>query len=52
MARIIRCECGYISRGQDDAALLTDARHHIASAHAELVGQVADDDLLAMAEEE
>jgi predicted small metal-binding protein len=52
MTRVIRCECGYVARGQDDEALLADAQRHIASDHAELVDQVSREDLLAMAEEE
>ena len=52
MAKLIRCECGFVSRGEDDTALLADARRHIAADHAELVGQVSDAELLAMAEEE
>ena len=52
MATVIRCECGYVARGEDDDALLADASRHIASDHPELVDQVSRDDLLAMAEEE
>lgn len=52
MARVIRCECGYVARGEDDEALLADAKRHIESAHRELVDQLRSEDLLAMAEEE
>lgn len=52
MARVIRCECGYIARGENDDALLADAKRHIESNHVELVDQLSRDDLLAMAEEE
>jgi predicted small metal-binding protein len=52
MAKVIRCECGYVARGEDDEALLVDAKRHIDSAHVELVDQLSGEDLLAMAEEE
>jgi predicted small metal-binding protein len=52
MAKVIRCECGYVARGDDDEALLVDAMRHIDSNHVELAGQLSREDLLAMAEEE
>lgn len=52
MAKVIRCECGYVARGGDEDALLVDARRHIESDHVELVDQLSREDLLAMAEEE
>lgn len=52
MATVIRCECGYVARGEDDDSLLADITRHMESDHPELVGQVGRDDLLAMAEEE
>jgi predicted small metal-binding protein len=52
MAKVIRCECGYVARGDDDEALLADAKRHIDSNHVELAGQLSREDLLAMAEEE
>lgn len=52
MAKVIRCECGYVARGEDDDALLVDAKRHIDSNHVELVDQLSREDLLAMAEEE
>ena len=52
MTKVIRCECGYVARGDDDVALLADITGHMQTDHAELVGQVSSDDLLAMAEEE
>lgn len=52
MAKVIRCECGYIARGDDDEALLVDAKRHIESNHVELVDQLSREDLLAMAEED
>jgi len=51
MAKVIKCECGYVVRGDTDEELLAGAREHIQDAHPDLVGKVGDDDLLAMAEE-
>jgi predicted small metal-binding protein len=52
MAKLIRCECGYVAGGETDDELLAAAERHIESDHPDLVGQVSRDDLLAMAEEE
>jgi predicted small metal-binding protein len=52
MARVIRCECGYVARGEDNEELLADAKRHIESDHAELVDHLSREELLAMAEEE
>ncbi len=52
MAKLIRCECGYVARGETDNELLTAAERHIESDHPDLVGRLGRDDLLAMAEEE
>lgn len=52
MAKLIRCECGYVARGESDDELLVAAQRHIESDHPDLVGKVSRDELLAMAEEE
>lgn len=52
MTKVIRCECGYVARADNDEALLADAKRHIESDHVELVDQLTHEDLLAMAEEE
>ena len=52
MAKLIRCECGYVARGETDDELLAAAERHIELDHPDLVGQVGGDDLRAMAEEE
>jgi hypothetical protein len=51
MAKVIRCQCGFLGRGEsvEEAATMIEA--HIGSDHPELVGKVAREDLLAMAEE-
>lgn len=51
MARVLRCECGYVSRGETDDELVAAAERHIATDHPDLVGSVSRDDLLAMTEE-
>ncbi len=52
MAKVIRCECGYIARGETDDELVAAAERHIEADHPDLVGQMGRDDLLQMAEEE
>jgi predicted small metal-binding protein len=51
MAKVIRCQCGFMGRGDDveDAAAAIEA--HMRSDHPELVGKVTREDLVAMAEE-
>ena len=52
MARVIKCECGYVVRGDSDAQLVDHAERHIQESHPDLVGSVSREDLLAMAEDE
>jgi predicted small metal-binding protein len=51
MAKVIRCQCGFLGRGEtvDEAATVIEA--HMRSDHPELVGKVTREDLKAMAEE-
>lgn len=51
MARVIRCECGYVAQGTTDDELLAETDRHIAAVHPDLVGRVSREDLLDMAEE-
>lgn len=51
MARVIRCECGYVARGATEEELLADTDRHIRADHPDLVGRVSREDLLDMAEE-
>jgi predicted small metal-binding protein len=51
MAKVIKCECGYVARGETDRELLAEAEGHIRADHPDLVGRITQDDLLAMAEE-
>lgn len=52
MIKLIRCICGYVSRGETDDEAVAAAQRHIASEHPELVDKVSRDDLLAMVEAE
>ncbi len=51
MAKVIRCQCGFLGRGEtvEEAATVIEA--HMRSDHPELVGEVTREDLIAMAEE-
>jgi hypothetical protein len=51
MAKVIRCQCGFLGRGENvqDAATVIEA--HMRTDHPELVGKVTREDLVAMAEE-
>jgi predicted small metal-binding protein len=52
MARLIKCECGYVVRGDNEQELLDQAEKHVRETHPDLVGKVTRDDFLAMAEVE
>jgi predicted small metal-binding protein len=52
MGKMIRCECGYVVRGEDDQQLLAAAHEHIESDHPDLVTQITDSQLLAMSEDD
>ena len=47
MARIIRCECGYVARGDSDDDVVTAIRAHMAADHPVLLQTVEQQDLLA-----
>ena len=51
MARVIRCECGFVVRGDTEAELLSEADRHTSADHPELVGLISHQDFLDMAEE-
>ncbi|HEY7138389.1 MAG TPA: DUF1059 domain-containing protein [Acidimicrobiia bacterium] len=50
MAKLIRCECGFVARGDTDDAVVGTIREHMRQDHPELVGKVSDDDLLGWME--
>jgi len=51
MAKVIRCQCGFLGHGEtvEEAAAAIEA--HMRSDHPELVAKVTREDLIAMAEE-
>lgn len=46
MAKVIRCECGFVARGTTDDDVVTAIRDHLTNDHPLLVDKVTDDDLL------
>ncbi len=46
MARVIRCECGYVARGETDDDVIDNIREHLSTDHPTLLETVGQDDLL------
>ena len=46
MARLIRCECGFIARGDSDNQVIGVIRGHMATDHPALLDTVGRDDLI------
>jgi predicted small metal-binding protein len=46
MARIIRCECGYVARGDSDDDVISTIRDHMSTDHPALLETVGQEDLL------
>ncbi len=46
MAKLIRCECGFVARGEDDDQVIGTIRGHMATDHPDLVESVSRTDLL------
>jgi hypothetical protein len=51
MAKVIRCQCGFLGRGETVEEAATEIEAHMRDDHPELVGKVTRQDLVAMAEE-
>jgi hypothetical protein len=51
MAKVIRCQCGFLGRGETVEAASSAIEEHMRADHPELVGKVTREDLAAMAEE-
>jgi predicted small metal-binding protein len=47
MAKLIRCECGYVVRGDSDDEVVGAIRAHMASDHPEVLAAVSREDLLS-----
>jgi len=46
MAKLIRCECGFVVRGDTDEQVIRAIRGHIASDHPALLRSVSREDML------
>jgi predicted small metal-binding protein len=46
MAKLIRCECGFVARGDSDDEVVRAIRGHMASDHPALLETVRREDLL------
>jgi predicted small metal-binding protein len=46
MAKLIRCECGFVARGEADGDVVGVIRDHMATDHPALLDTVSRDDLL------
>jgi predicted small metal-binding protein len=46
MARIIRCECGFVARGDTDDEVIDAIRRHMGTDHPSLLDMVGREDLL------
>jgi predicted small metal-binding protein len=47
MAKLIRCECGFVARGDGDDQVVGTIRGHMASDHPALLAAVSREDLLS-----
>ncbi len=45
MDRVIRCECGFVARGDTDEEVIETIRQHMREDHPALLEQVATEDL-------
>ena len=50
--KLIRCECGYVARGDSDDQVVGMIRGHMASDHPALLDTVSDQDLLSWVQAE
>ena len=46
MAKLIRCECGFVARGDNDDDVISEIRAHMATDHPAALGSVSRQDLL------
>lgn len=52
MAKLIRCECGFVARGESDDQVVGVIRGHMATDHPEVLAAVSQDDLLSWVQAE
>jgi predicted small metal-binding protein len=46
MSKLIRCECGFVARGESDDEVIGAIRGHMATDHPDLAESVSREDLL------
>ncbi|HEY7007457.1 MAG TPA: DUF1059 domain-containing protein [Jatrophihabitantaceae bacterium] len=46
MAKLIRCECGFVARGDTDDEVVAAIREHMAADHPAVLSSVSREDLL------
>jgi predicted small metal-binding protein len=51
MAKLIKCECGFVARGETDDEVVGRAERHIAVDHPDVAGQISREDVLGWIEE-
>ena len=47
MVKLIRCECGFVARGDSDGQVVGVIRGHLASDHPALLETVSQEDLIS-----
>jgi hypothetical protein len=52
MAKLIRCECGFVARGDSDDQVVGVLQGHISSDHPALLATVSQEDLLSWVQAE
>ena len=51
MAKLIKCECGHIARGETIDEVIQDLVEHMRQDHPDLAGKVSREDMLSWIEE-
>ena len=52
MNHVIRCECGFIARGDSDEVVISEIKQHMQQDHPALFDEVGNDDLRSWVEVE
>jgi len=50
MARQVKCECGYIARGDTDEDVVANIRDHMRTDHPELLDKISDEQIIGWVE--
>ena len=45
MARLVKCECGYVARAETDDDVVDEIRAHMRTDHPELLERISDDEI-------